>query len=83
MDTLVARYLPPHDDFFDDDGNDACTTQLATTKPSHDHKFSLPPIAQVCVPSHPFHYISHHEASIIITIAFTITTIITSPSDMD
>jgi hypothetical protein len=44
MDTLIARYASPHDDCFDDEDD---TAQLTTTKPSHDHQFSLPPIAQV------------------------------------
>ncbi|KAA8905976.1 nucleophile aminohydrolase [Sphaerosporella brunnea] len=43
MDTLVARYTSPHDGFFDDFEEEQ---QQLTTKPSRDHNFSLPPIAQ-------------------------------------
>jgi len=45
MDALVARYASAHDDFFDEDSEVA--RQQLNTKPTHDHQFSLPPIAQV------------------------------------
>lgn len=44
MDTLIAKYYTPQDDFFDDEN---LSTQFQSTKPSLDLKFSLPPIAQV------------------------------------
>lgn len=44
MDTLIAKYYTPQDDFFDDEDS---SMQFQSTKPSLDLKFSLPPIAQV------------------------------------
>lgn len=45
MDTLIAKYYTPQDDFYDDDENSSM--QYQSTKPSLDLKFSLPPISQV------------------------------------
>lgn len=44
MDTLIAKYYTPQDDFFDDENS---SMRFQSTKPSLDLKFSLPPISQV------------------------------------
>lgn len=44
MDTLIAKYYTPQDDFYDDENS---SMQYQSTKPSLDLKFSLPPISQV------------------------------------
>lgn len=44
MDTLIAKYYTPQDDFYDDENS---FMQYQSTKPSLDLKFSLPPISQV------------------------------------
>ncbi|KAL0637778.1 Proteasome subunit beta type-5 [Maublancomyces gigas] len=43
MDTLIAKYYTPQDDFYDDENS---FMQYQSTKPSLDLKFSLPPISQ-------------------------------------
>ena len=46
MDALVARYVNPADDVFASDEGSPYT-DLLLSKPSFDHKFAIPPIAQV------------------------------------
>lgn len=43
MDALVARYTTPHHDC---DEDDSWTKEKIASKPSFEHKFALPPIAQ-------------------------------------
>ena len=50
MDSLVARYVNPVDDMFAEE--DGQQEDLLLSKPSFDHKFALPPIAQVRAPRH-------------------------------